>query len=93
MTIPDIAEERYRMTAFRYCYRTARVEVTTRRGIEGTRYLPFQNNTFPGLFDKRISHRHRGEERLCVGMKRIIIEGHLIDNLDDTAQIHDGDTA
>src|SRR5512145_665798 len=47
----------------------------------------------PGLFNEGIGYRYCREERLCIGMKRIVIEGHLIDNFHDTPEIHDGDTA
>jgi len=68
------------------------MKVATGGRVEGAGDLSLEDDMLTGLFNKGIGHGHRREEGLRIGVKRIFVEGHLIDDLHDTSQIHDGDT-
>ena len=96
MTGHEMAEYDFLQWGRLQCARCKRVwaagmEATTAGRIARARHFPLQERARSPRLDRAVGHRHGGEQRLRIGMKRIVVKAVLGRDLDDLAQIHDGD--
>src|SRR5262249_60626844 len=71
--------------------RAARMKDAARRRIDRAGHLAAYGLEGALGLDGRVRHRHRAEQRLCVGMERMIEQLVAFGELDDAAEIHDRD--
>jgi hypothetical protein len=71
--------------------RAPRHESTSGDGIGGTREVAAQDHPRAAALDLRVGHRHGRQERLGVGVLRVLEQVVDRADLDDSAQVHDGD--
>ena len=91
VTAADITKRGYFLTAFRYGYGTAGMEMAATRRVQGTGHLTLDNNTLTFLLDNRIGNRYRRKQGPGVGMEGVFIQLRRVSNLNDATQVHDGD--
>ena len=69
--------------------RAAGVEVAARGRIDGARHVALQHAFLP--LNRRVGHRHGREQRLGVGVLRVLEDRPCVGVLDDAAEIHHRD--
>src|SRR5512133_165652 len=92
VAVGELPERRHLgRAAGRLDVRAARVEAAGVRRVRWAREVPRQEDRFALRFHLRIRDRNRGEQRDRVGVERVLVELLRRRDLDDRAQIHDGD--
>ena|SRR5438132_9656986 len=89
MIRPNLAQLRADLFAAFDSDRATWVEDATRRRVDWARHLALDRAELPGRLDARIGHRHRGKQRLGIGMERIIEQLVARREFDDPPEIHD----
>src|SRR5689334_17918523 len=70
--------------------RAARVEMAARRWMNGTGNVSLQHDAL--ALHGRIGDRHRRQERLGIGMERLVVEVARRRDLYDPSEVHYSDT-
>ena len=70
---------------------TARMEAAARRRVDRRWNIARKDDPFAAAFDGRVGDRNRREQRLGVGMQRVLRRALAIGQLDDLADVHHGD--
>src|SRR5438270_2813714 len=91
MTLPAVDQRRLLLRTDRLRLPAARAEPAARRRIRGAGHVALEDDplALPSL--RRLFDRHRGEERLRVRMRGPLVDVLLRAELDDLAEVHDGD--
>ena len=88
----DLTEQGFRVRTTRGLDEgAARVEATGNRGIGGARQVTLDANRLSTPLHLRIRDRDRGKQGDRVRMQWVVVEVVRGSDLDDLAQVHDGD--
>ena len=90
MVSADFAQSGREAAAFRDGHKAAGMKRTTLGRIQGTGYLPLQDDAFAAFVDEGIGDRNGGKQGFGVGVERIFIERPRVGHFHDSSQIHDG---
>src|SRR5581483_8788632 len=71
--------------------RAPRVEATPRRRVHRVWDLAAKDLPASGPLDRGVRDRYRGQQRLRVGVLRVLVDLISVGDLDDLASVHDGD--
>ena len=86
-----LAQRRLLAGAAVECDRTARMKAATRRRIYGRGNISGKHDSLAAFLEGRIRNGDRREQRLSVGVERILVELLAVGLLDDFADIHHRD--
>src|SRR5688500_11415631 len=67
------------------------MQAATAWRVERARYLTLHDDALPPFFDGTRGHRHCGKQGLRVGMQRRRVKALFRRDLDNLAEIHNGD--
>ena len=71
--------------------RAARVEVTAARRLDRAGHVAGEHDRTPQFFGRRVGDGHGREQGLRVRVHRSLVELRVLRELDDAAEVHDGD--